>query len=140
MGDSGEPESGVLSRARQPFRAIAEAIVPEAVHLDEAGWVEVEAIVETALVARPPRIRRQLVAFLRLLSSLSHVRFGRSLATTSVAQRTDLLEALERSRLALLRRGTWGLRTLVLMGYYGREGAAAEIGYRASIRGWEARL
>jgi hypothetical protein len=39
----------------------------------------------------------------------------------------------------LLRRGSWGLRTLVLMGYYGRPDAKQEIGYRADPRGWEAR-
>ena len=33
--------------------------------------------------------------------------------------------------LLLLRRGFWGLRTLVFLGYYARPEAAAEIGYRA---------
>jgi hypothetical protein len=39
----------------------------------------------------------------------------------------------------LLRRGIWGLRTLAFMAYYERPEAAAEIGYRATARGWEAR-
>ena len=38
-----------------------------------------------------------------------------------------------------VRRGFWGLRTLVFMGYYARPEAAAAIGYRADVRGWEAR-
>jgi hypothetical protein len=55
------------------------------------------------------------------------------------AARQRMLAALEDSRSPLLRRGFWGLRTLILMGYYGRPGAAAEIGYAADPRGWEAR-
>jgi hypothetical protein len=46
---------------------------------------------------------------------------------------------LETARLVLVRRGFWGLRTLILMGYYGRPAAAAAIGYRADPQGWEMR-
>lgn len=131
---------GLLSGARSQFRAVAEVVVPEAARLEEEGWLELETIVEAALAARPSRTRRQLLTFLRLVSSLSLLRFGRALASASTTQRTRLLQMLERSPIALLRRGTWGLRTLVLMGYYGRAEAAREIGYRAEPRGWEARL
>src|SRR5207244_1401337 len=55
------------------------------------------------------------------------------------ARRARFLDSLQTSRLLLARRGIWGLRTLVLMGYYGRPRAAAAIGYRADPRGWEAR-
>ena len=48
-------------------------------------------------------------------------------------------DRVERSRVLLLRRGFWGLRTLVMLGYYGRPEAARAIGYRASPLGWEAR-
>ena len=41
--------------------------------------------------------------------------------------------------LLLLRRGFWGLRTLIFMGYYGRDAARDAIGYRADPRGWEIR-
>jgi hypothetical protein len=33
----------------------------------------------------------------------------------------------------------WGLRTLILMGYYARPAAAAEVGGSAHRRGWAAR-
>jgi hypothetical protein len=49
------------------------------------------------------------------------------------------LEAVQDSRLTLVRRGFWGLRTLVLMGYYGRAQAAAEIGYQPRMGGWRER-
>jgi hypothetical protein len=50
-----------------------------------------------------------------------------------------LLRGIENSRLLLLRRGIWGLRTLVFMGYYARPEAAAALGYAAAPRGWELR-
>jgi hypothetical protein len=39
----------------------------------------------------------------------------------------------------LIRRGVWGLRTLVLMGCYTRAEMMDGIGYRAHARGWAAR-
>jgi len=46
-------------------------------------------------------------------------------------RRANFLDRLQRAPLLLLRRGLWGVRTLILMGYYGRPAAAKEIGYRA---------
>ena len=39
----------------------------------------------------------------------------------------------------LFRRGVWGLRTLVMMGWYTNPSVIAALGYRASAAGWEAR-
>ena len=46
---------------------------------------------------------------------------------------------MENAPLLLMRRGFWGIKTLVFMGYYGRDEARAEVGYRATVRGWAAR-
>ncbi len=121
-----------------PFRSIAITVVPEAARLDEAGWAEVEAIIGRALDARPAAVRRQLGMLIRVIGLLALVRYGRRFASLDAVRRTALLERLQDARLLLLRRGVWGLRTLVFMGYYARPAAAAEIGYRAHPRGWEA--
>ena len=76
---------------------------------------------------------------MRVLDLLPLVRFGRRLRSLDPARRTGFLEHVERSRVAAVRRGFWGLRTLVILGCYGRPGAGAALGYRASPRGWEAR-
>jgi len=55
------------------------------------------------------------------------------------ARRTRLLSALQDSPVLLLRRGFWGLRTLIFLGYYTRPAVAAEIGWRAHPGGWSAR-
>jgi hypothetical protein len=121
------------------LRAAAEAIVPESYGLDEQGWRDLEAIVERALADRPPKVQRQFDLLLRIIEMLPLLRHGRRFSSLQPAARTRLLDSLQESRLLLLRRGIWGLRTLVFMGYYGRFDAAREIGYRASAAGWAAR-
>lgn len=137
MEAAGRP--GILAPVRAVFRAVATTVVPEAAALDEAGWRELEAIVEWQLGERPPAMRRQIVAFLRALNLLPLARYGRTLASLGAGRRTAVLRALQDAPVPLLRRGVWGVRTLVFMGYYGRAAAAAEIGYRADPRGWAAR-
>ena len=132
------PES-VLAAVRPVFRAVACAVVPEATRLDGAAWSDLERIVDDALASRPERMRKQLVSFLRLLDVLARVRHGRALSSLDPSRRRSLLERVERARLYPLRRGMWGLRTLIFMGYYTRPGVSAELGYAADRRGWRAR-
>jgi hypothetical protein len=118
------------------FHSIAVTVVPEARQLDANGWRDLNAIVEHAIAQRPSNVRRQLALFLRILNLLSMIRYGRGITRLVPARRAQFLEKVERSPLLLFRRGFWGIRTLVLMGYYARPEAKAEIGYRASARGW----
>lgn len=134
------PVPPTIPPVRAIFRAIAVTVVPEAVRLDVAGWSEVEEIVERALAERPAAMRRQLSAFLRAVELLPVARHGRRFTGLDAERRTRVLTALQRSRVLALRRGMWGIRTLIFMGYYARPAAAAEIGYRANAGGWEARL
>lgn len=113
-------------------------MVPEARHLPPEEWAALERIVQAALAERPP-LRRQLALFLHVLEWAPLLRWGRPLSALDAARRTRFLEAVQAAPLLLLRHGFWGLRTLVFLGYYGRPAAAAEIGYRADPRGWEAR-
>jgi predicted metal-dependent hydrolase len=121
------------------LRAVATCVVPEAARLDPAQWDELEAIVARAVAARSRAVQRQLALFLTLLEWLPLLRYARRLSRLDPARREKFLDRLQRAPLLLLRRGFWGVRTLILMGYYGRPAAAADIGYRADARGWEAR-
>jgi len=124
---------------RDAFRAVAGTIVPEAQSLDERAWTELESAIDTGLQTRPDSMRRQLRIFVRAIDVLPLFRFAKRFRALDPAQRTQFLLALQDSSLLLIRRGFWGLRTLVFMGYYGREEAQRAIGYRADPRGWEAR-
>jgi hypothetical protein len=124
---------------RGPFRALAVTFVPEIARAAPTQRDELERIVSTALAARPASLRRQVLLFIWILDGLSLVRHGRRLARLDPARRTALLQSLARSPRLLIRRGVWGLRTLVMMGYYAQPDVQARLGYRASPAGWEAR-
>lgn len=124
-----------LGSVRPVFRAVAATVVPRARELDGEGWNELEAIVEDALSARPPSLRRQLRLLLRALEWVPVLRWGRPFTSLSLDARRRVLEAVQEAPLLLLRRGFWGLRTLAFMGFYAREEAREEIGYGAHLRG-----
>ena len=127
-----------LAGVRPAFRAAAAAFVPELAQASPATWERLEEIVGRALESRPRGLVRQLATFVRLVDGLARLRFGRPLARLDPARRTRLLRSLERAPLLAVRRGTWGLRTLVFMGYYTQPDVVAAIGYRAEPRGWDA--
>lgn len=126
----------VLPPVRDRFRALATAIVPESAGLDDAGWAALEATVETALAKRPPALRGQLATFIRLLDFLPRLRWLRPFTRLDPQRRARFLRGIQNSRFFLLRRGFWGLRTLVFMGYYVRQEAHKDVGYDAELRGW----
>ena len=129
----------VLGGVRPAFRAIAVTVVPQAARLNDAEWAALEGIVERALLLRPARLRRQLATLITLLQWLPVLRFGRPFTRLDPVRQARFLAGMQDAPLLLLRRGFWGLKTLILMGYYGHPDAATEIGYRAGPRGWEAR-
>ena len=128
-----------LSAVRHILRAVATAIVPETSALNERVWLEVEAVMSRAFSARPPRIQRELVAFLRLLQALPIARHGRPFTQLPPHVRDAFLESVEHSRVHLVRRGFQAVRSLVFKGYYTRADVAEAIGYRAAPSGWDAR-
>jgi len=131
--------AATLEPVRPTFRAIAMSVVPELRSADPNAWSEIEAEIERALAERPKEMRRQLVSFVRLLDWWSRLRYGRRLTKLDVTKRNEFLDLIERHRLPLLRRGMWGLRTLVFLGYYTRADVAQFIGYNAHRDGWSAR-
>ena len=121
------------------FREVAKSIVPEAEDLDEKSWVEMEAIIERGLASRPAKIRRQLRLLVRLLNLLPIGRYGKPFRSLDRDKRNAFLLSVENAPLLPLRRGFWGLRTIVFMGYYNLDRVHEAIGYRAHPDGWEAR-
>jgi hypothetical protein len=129
----------VLAPVRSTFRAVAVCVVPEAEALDEAAWADLEGIVERALSTRPARMQRQLRTLLRAIELVPLARYARTFKHLSPERRVAVLGRLQDARVLLLRRGFWGLRTLILMGYYARPAARGAVGYRADARGWAER-
>jgi hypothetical protein len=121
------------------FRAFAQCFIPETARATEPEWRDLEGVVRNALAARPPKVRRQIALFVRIIDLAARARHRRRFATLDNPRATALLEGFATSRVLLLRRGVWGLRTLVMMGWYTSPSVIAALGYRASPAGWEAR-
>lgn len=131
--------SGRLDSVRAVFRAVAEAMVPATQRYDDQAWGAMECAVEQALLARPVKMQRQLLVFLRLANLLALPLAGRTLVALAPAERERVLHRLERSPVPLIRRGVWGVRTLIFLGHYTRPEVVAASGWKGSARGWAAR-
>lgn len=129
----------VLTPVRRPFRALAEAFVPEVADLSAQQWARAEAEVERSLALRPESTGRQLRLFIRAVDLLARLRHGRSLSSLAPERRISLLRRLEKAPLLALRRGVWGTRTLTFLAFYGLPEVREAIGYRADVRGRERR-
>ena len=133
------PARALLAPVRATFRAIATTVVPATASLDEDGWLRLEGIVERGVAERPARMQRQLVVFVRLIDALALARHRRRFRSLDAGRRNALLRRLQDSPVLLFRRGFWGLRTLVYMGWYAQPETARRIGYQGHVRGWPAR-
>ena len=129
----------IFKSLRPTLRALAETVVPETAALEADGWASLDRIVSKAIADRPPRMRRQLALFMHAIEWLPLFRYGRPFSKLTPHRRQHFLKSLQDSPLLLIRRGFWGLRTLILMGYYTQARTIAAIGYRADPRGWSIR-
>jgi hypothetical protein len=124
---------------QRALRALAAGFVPETAEATSAEWAELEARIGAALAARPGAMRRQLALFVRVLDTAARLRYRISLARLDPVRIRALLEWFAASPVLRLRRGIWGLRTLVQLGWYTQPSVMAGLGYRATPAGWDAR-
>ena len=120
------------------LRAFVCTVVPEAASMNEPRWSSLLQLIELALRDRPASLRRRFRLALHLIQWLPVARYARPFTALSMAQRTRVLSFIENNPVQAVRTGFFGLRTLALLGYYGQPCAAAEIGYAATARGWDA--
>jgi hypothetical protein len=126
------------SKLPSAFRTVVLTVVPDAANLDEAAWEDLERLVLRSLRDRPSELQRRIHLFMKLIHWLPVLRYGRPLTALDPQRREHFLRSLQEHRLDAIRLGFWGLRTLALLGYYGRREAADSIGYRPHPAGWEA--
>lgn len=88
------------------------------------------------LAKRPARVVGHLRWFLAALPWLSLLVVGRPFARLSLARRVEVLRRLERSPVAALRCGVWGIRTLAFLAVYGRPAMRETLGWSPDPGGW----
>ena len=127
-----------LAPTRRLFRALAATFVPELNTADEEVWRRTESIITEGLSGRPDAMTGQLVLFIRVVNVLAVFRFLKPFTALDDERKLRFLHSLENAPVLAIRRGVWGLRTLVFMGYYGQDDVKARLGYRAQSLGWRA--
>jgi hypothetical protein len=116
------------------WSALARRIVPRSLAAGEEAEARFLSVVGEALAERPS-LARPLAAFLALVRWLPVLLHGRRFERLGAARQEAFLRMLERSRLAPVRQGFAGVRTLVLMGHYGRPELGPELHYEPSREG-----
>lgn len=117
--------------------SVAARLVPEAAALTAAQREAFRAIIADALADRPEAMQRQFRAFLAIIERGPMVRFGAPFSRLGPERQDRVLRWLQDGPVELFRKGFWGVKTLVLMGYYARPEAAAEVGWNPSFAGNE---
>ena len=114
---------------------LADRIVPETSELDAAGRTRFFAIIDEALQNRDPAVRRQFGVFLGVLRWASVFRYGAPFEKLTPDRQDAVLRWFEDCPLSLLRKGFWGLKAMVFMGYYGQPETNESVGYVANLKG-----
>jgi hypothetical protein len=115
--------------------AIAPRIVPASAQLRPDARDAMLTLIEGTLASRTPAMRRQFSLFLRVLRWLPFLRHLRPLDRLDAARQDTALRWFQDNPLQIVRGGFWGVRTLVLLGYYGQPAHGRAIGYDPSTDG-----
>ena len=115
--------------------AIAPRIAPACAQMTPAGRDAMIALIEGTLASRTPAMRGQFRLFLRLLRWLPFLRHFRPLDRLDGPRQDAALRGFQDHPRQIIRAGFWGVRTLVLLGYYGQPATGPSISYTPSVDG-----
>lgn len=125
-----------LSKEKQDFFWILAArIVPETTELDDDGRDRFFAIIDNALFDRPVNVRRQFAVFLGLIRSAPIIRYGKPFEKLTANCQDAVLRWFEDCPVGVFRKGLWGLKAMVFMGYYGQPETNELVGYAPDLDG-----
>jgi hypothetical protein len=129
-----------LSQEKAEFlQVLAIRIVPETADLDAAGLGRFFGIIDGALQDRPASVRRQFATFLGVLRWAPLVRFGGPFDKLRADRQDAVLLWFQDCPVGILRKGFWGLKAMIFMGYYGQPETNRLVGYAPELDG-KARL
>jgi len=117
------------------FMVVAETITPEVAALDPDARARMAEIIDTALLDRDEATRSQFGTFLSVIRMAPLIRYGRVFDRLDADQRDAVLRWFQDCPISLLRKGFWGLKVLVFMGYYGQEENWSSVGYAPEFNG-----
>jgi hypothetical protein len=125
-----------LTAAQRAFLlAIAPRIAPLSRPMTPAVGDAMLALIDGTLASRTPAMRRQFSLFLLLLRWLPCLRYLHPVDRLDGATQDAALRWFQDHPLQIIRGGFWGVRTLLLLGYYGQPDIGASIAYIPSTDG-----
>jgi hypothetical protein len=93
------------------------------------------AAVRRTLGARPRALQLQFALFLSVVRWLPALRYGGPIERLSPEDQDAALRWFQSAPIGLLRKGFWGLKTIVYLGYYGQPEIAARLGWKPAKDG-----
>jgi len=111
------------------FRAVQRCALPSCRSFTPGQWDESFRIVNHMLAGKPVSVRRQLVAFLALIDVLAWITGGTGFQDLDPARQTRVLGMLFDAPVPILRKGFWGLNTLVKLSVFGQPSVYPSIRY-----------
>lgn len=118
------------------FAHLARRIVPETAEMDTEQQQLFWRAVDNMLAARP-KLTAQFKLFLNVLRWSPLLRYGRRLDRLPGEKQDRILTWFQNAPFLLLRRGFWGLKTMIFVGYYGGAGIEDKIHFTPSRTGNE---
>ncbi|MCX6551261.1 MAG: hypothetical protein NTY02_09705 [Acidobacteria bacterium] len=115
--------------------ALALRLVPAAAAMTAADHSVMLQLIDGTLATRPAAMRRQFSLFLLILRWAPALRYGRPLDHLPPSAQDAALRWFQRCDVLRFRSGFWGVRTLVMLGYYGRPDLGPSIAYTPSTSG-----
>ncbi len=115
--------------------AVAARVTPETAGLDDTGKRDFKGLIDTALGQRPAAVQKQFGTLLKIVRLAPVFRYGKPFDKLSPQQQDAVLAWFQDAPVTLLRKGTWGLKAMVFMGYYGRPEAAAQVHWTPEFDG-----
>ncbi|SMC16252.1 hypothetical protein SAMN02746041_00037 [Desulfacinum hydrothermale DSM 13146] len=123
------------SQSWKRLAALAHTLVPETASLSAQQSDRFRHIIRQALMERPAAVALQLRLFLALVDLAAAWRYGTRFARLSDPKRQRLLAWFQDGPVPLFRKGFWGLKTLVFMGYYGQDELWPRFNYQPVMNG-----
>ncbi len=92
-------------------------------------------LIDVAVSQRDQSMQRQLGLFLWVIRVVARLRGLRRIERLSPEKLDSLMRWLERNPVSLVRKGFWGVKALILLGYYGQGPIRQALGYLPKLRG-----
>ncbi len=125
----------VTPSRRRTLWTLATQVVPPCADLEQPARDEMMRLIDVAVTQRSATMQRQLGLFLRVIRLAAIVRGLRKLENLPPERLASLLSWLERNPIGLVRKGFWGVKALILMGYYGQGPIKDALGYLPKLTG-----